>query len=135
MNLISAGEYVNARTSYNALSSPAKPLVNNYNILLEAEAPADAQIVIILIYQQNFSLARSSYDALSYAAKPLVTNYNVLLEVEAQIQMFNDIFAAQNVMNFIAAGYWSLARSSYDALTPSQKALVSNYNILSNSGY
>ena len=93
--------------------------------------------------------ARDSYDALTAAQKALVTNYAVLtaaetayaaLEAAAQ-QSSADQAAADAVTSKIAAigtvAYTTEskakiddARDSYDALTAAQKALVTNYAVL-----
>ena len=88
--------------------------------------------------------AREAYDALTDAQKGLVTNYGVLTAAEQAYADLKkkadaDLAAANAVISKIdAIGTVTLsseaaitaARSAYDALTPAQQALVTNYGTL-----
>ena len=90
--------------------------------------------------------ARAAYDKLTDAQKALVSNYDVLTSAEAEYQKLldqkkADEAAAKAVEDLIAAiGKVELtdeckakidaARAAYDKLTDAQKALVSNYDVL-----
>ena len=87
-------------------------------------------------------VARAAYDALTDEQKALVANYETLTIAEASLKALQDAAdktAADAVAEKIAAiGTVTLdsknaieaARTAYDALTATQKALVTNYNVL-----
>ena len=91
--------------------------------------------------------AEAAYDALTESQKALVTNYDVLAAARAAYNELvqaaqGDREAAQAVMDKISAigavtleseGAIAQARSAYDALTAAQKALVTNYAVLTNA--
>ena len=99
------------------------------------------------------SAARTAYDALSEAQKAIVTNYTTLTAAEAKIaelqaaadQQAADQAAADSVIAKIAAipvladlalddaDLVTTARTAYDALTAAQKALVTNYETLTDA--
>jgi len=84
---------------------------------------------------QSWADARSSYDGLTVTQKALVTNYATLTGYEAVVaQAVVDQTAADAVISKISsalnAQQWVAARISYDALTNTQKNLVTNYSIL-----
>ena len=87
--------------------------------------------------------ARDAYDKLTDAQKALVDNYKTLTDAEAAyatlVQTEEDETAAGNVEKLIAAigtvtkdssEAIKAARSAYDKLTDTQKALVENYEVL-----
>ena len=100
--------------------------------------------------------AREAYDALTDTQKELVTNYNVLTDAEktyADLKAAADQAAAEQAANQAAAytviakitdigevaytdeskALIDAAREAYDALTDTQKELVTNYNVLTNA--
>lgn len=147
-----------ARTAYNALSENAKKLVTNLTALEEAERliqTADAAVTDAIakiesigeVTIENWSErqtaiteARTAYDALTPEQKALVTNYPALTAAERSAA---DAQAVKAVVDKIAAiGEMTIenwkekdaaveeARTAYDALSESQKALASNYAAL-----
>ncbi len=93
--------------------------------------------------EEAIAAARAAYDALSDAAKAKVTNYDVLTAAEAALAALKqekaDQAAAAAVTEKIAAigtvtkdsgAAIQAARKAYDALTDAQKALVTNYDVL-----
>ena len=123
-----------------ALSSEEVAGLYQFKAVIDA---IDAIGTVSLDSQEAITQARAAYDALTDAQKALVSNYNLLTAAEeklAQLQQdAQDQAAAQDITTLIAAiGTVSLdsqdaiaqARAAYDALTDAQKALVSNYNLL-----
>ena len=146
-----------ARKAYDALTETQKALVTNYETLTAAEktyaslvADRDAaKAVTDLIAKigtvtlnsgDAIQAARKAYDALTDAQKALVTNYETLTAAEkAYASLVADRDAAKAVTDLIAKiGTVTLnsgdaiqaARKAYDALTETQKALVTNYETL-----
>ena len=102
---------------------------------------------VTLESKAKIDAARAAYDALDDAQKALVSNYETLTEAEAAYaalvaaaeQAEIDAAAAKGVEDLInAIGEVTLqsesavnaARAAYDALTDTQKALVTNYETL-----
>ncbi len=102
-----------------------------------------------LTKETAIAAARAAYDALSDTQKALVTNYTALTDAEAALQQLKDQAAAdqaaadQAAANAVeekiaAIGAVTVfsgkkvetARSAFDGLTDTQKALVENVNIL-----
>ena len=149
-----------ARDGYDALTDDQKPLVSNYQDLLDAEDAykdlgdhAHADVVEDLIdaigeveftsdCKDAIDTARSAYDTLTDDQKALVENYQVLLDAEAAWQkLVDDHQAAEAVEDLIDAigeveytdeckEAIDLAREAYEALTEDQQPLVSNYQVL-----
>lgn len=118
------------------------------------QAAADAVSALIaaldsvtLESREAISQARSAYDALSQTQKDLVSGYDVLTAAEATYAQLMqekaeqdaiDLAAAQQVMALIEQATAlhfddpspDQARAAYEALTPAQKALVTNYEKL-----
>ena len=94
--------------------------------------------------KSRIDAAREAYDALTDAQKGLVTNYGTLLSAETTLELLKhqaetDQAAANAVIAKIdAIGTVTLsseaaildARSAYEALTATQKLLVTNYGVL-----
>ena len=89
----------------------------------------------------KINLARTSYNSLNDEQKALVTNYKTLTDAEAAYKSIEDPAKANETMALIDAigtveyTYESKeaideAREAYDALTDDQKALVTNYETL-----
>ncbi|MBQ6118541.1 MAG: hypothetical protein IJK98_04855, partial [Clostridia bacterium] len=88
--------------------------------------------------------ARAAYDALTDTQKPLVDNYDTLTAAEsayAELKAAADQAAADEVITLIDAigtveytddskAKIDAAKAAYEALTDDQKALVSNYDVL-----
>ena len=103
--------------------------------------------MVTLDSEADITAARTAYDALTETQKVLVTNLNVLTEAEKTLQTLQEQ-AAQDAANKAAAaaveakinaiGTVTLdseaditaARKAYDALTETQKVLVTNLNVL-----
>jgi LPXTG-motif cell wall-anchored protein len=98
----------------------------------------------------DIEVARAAYEALTDEQKALVTNYEALTVAEASLKALQDAAdkaaadkaAADAVIEKIAAiGTVTLysktaieaARAAYNALTADQKALVANYETLTNA--
>jgi ATP-dependent Lon protease len=100
--------------------------------------------------------SRAAYDALTDTQKELVTNYNVLTDAEAtyaDLKTAADQAAAEQAANQATANaviakiadigevaytddckaLIDAAREAYDALTDTQKELVTNYNVLTDA--
>ena len=133
----------NAREAYEGLSSTEKALVSNYSTLTKAKADYDAvddvyldiTAVIAIEYGDgdDIEALRAAYVALSDDQKAFFP--------EATLQHLEDLEAAYSVIvdiyNIAPVEYTEacearieLARDNYDALTATQKALVSNYQDL-----
>ena len=148
-----------ARKAYEALTDEQKALVTNLDVLENAETviekletdkdAADAVISLINALSDELTLddresveeARAAYDALTDDQKALIENYDVLTAAERSIEkMVKDKEAADAVTAQIAElpemitledrAAVEAARTAYEALTDDQKALVSNYDIL-----
>ena len=101
---------------------------------------------ITLSDKTDIEAARTAYNALTPAQQALVTNYQELVDAEAKIAALKQAVidnAAANVVidmidEFPALSAITLsdeadivaARTAYDALTPTQQALVTNYQEL-----
>ncbi len=140
-----------ARAAYDALTDAQKALVTNYNKLVEAESTIDAlnkaqaDSVALQIYalgkvrpgvsDEAIANARAAYDALTDAQKALVPNYQTLVDAEAALdsgyakQVFDKIDMIGDV-TLDSEDTIVAARTAYDALTDTQKELVSNYSVL-----
>ena len=138
-----------ARDSYDALTDDQKKLVSNYDVLEKAEKDlADLKAAeevtkkisaigdVTLKSEDVIKEARTAYDALTDDQKKLVSNYDVLEKAEKDLA---DLKAAEEVTKKInAIGDVTLesedaikeARTAYDALTDTQKELVSNKDVL-----
>ena len=145
-----------ARNAYAALDADLKPEINNLNDLVTAEATLQglkdqkaANEVKALIddigevtatdeCKEKIDAARTAFDSLSDDQQALVTNYAALTAAE---KAYADQAAANAVIDLIDSigevtntheceAKISEAREAYDALTGSQKALVSNLSIL-----
>lgn len=144
-----------ARKAYSKLRAAQKKKVENYSELQKAEkeyaalekkqdqAQADAVIQLIDAMGSDgakISAARKAYNALTDAQRALVTNYAMLTAAEyAQadaIATDSDRAASANAIDLIDAIGTRItaeseeqilkARSAYDALTDTQRALVTN---------
>ena len=144
-----------AREAYDALTADQKLLVNNYNDLLHAEEVyghiknVDEKIDDIGEVQYTeacktkIDSAREAYDALTNEEKNLFPQdkLNALLAAEAAYKALDDQAKADNVKTLIndigTVEYTKTckdkidnARKAYDILTPDQKTLVTNYEVL-----
>lgn len=148
-----------AREAYDALTEKQKSLVDNYDKLVAAEDElatqkadhdaanaADALIEAIgtVTYPDSknaIESARNAYNALTDTQKAFVSKLEVLIAAEAEYDTLNNHALAKDVTEKInAIGTVSFtttskalidaARKAYDALTETQKALVTNYEVL-----
>ncbi len=148
-----------ARAAYDALTDAQKELVDNYQLLTDAEtayaelvktvedeaaAKAVADMIdaigtVTLDSEEKITAARKAYDALSDVQKALVSNRDKLEAAEKKLAELKDEAAADAVEAKIAAiGTVTLdseekinaARTAYNALTDAQKALVENLSVL-----
>lgn len=95
---------------------------------------------ITLTDQADVQAAQAAYDALTNDEQPLVSNYDVLAADESIITKEINQAAAKSVIDAIAAlpaavtlndqAALQAAQSAYDALTDDQKAMVTNYSVL-----
>ena len=87
--------------------------------------------------------ARAAYDALTDAQRALVTNYNVLTAAEERLAQLQQQAADQAAADAVKAKIDAIgtvtpdsgaaiadARAAYDGLIDAQKALVTNYSVL-----
>ena len=140
-----AGDYYLVATKSDMLIVPA---VCKVSVGVNADRDA-ADVVIALIdaigtvtaeSETAINAARTAYDALTDVQKALVTNYDVLTAAEAKLAALKaDRSAADAVTALIDAidtvtleseTAINAARTAYDALTDVQKALVTNYDVL-----
>ncbi|MCR5741083.1 MAG: hypothetical protein K6G38_01290, partial [Gammaproteobacteria bacterium] len=147
-----------AYNSYEDLTATQKPLVTNYDILLQANVDyynlmnqTKAGETIDLINQigevkypdsyESITNAKNSYISLSDVQKALVTNYETLVQAEDLYNnLLNDYNLSQNVIDLInkigdvedlsSLSPIASAITAYDFLTDSQKQLVANYDVL-----
>ncbi|MBR4868468.1 MAG: hypothetical protein IKU10_04870 [Clostridia bacterium] len=140
-----------ARSAYNALTSTQKSLVTNLSKLTSAETKIKnleaAQVVIdqinalpttiTLDAKSAVTAARSAYSALTSTQQGMVTNLSTLTAAETKIK---NLEAAKTVTDLIAAlpstitlshkSKVTAARTAYEALTDTQKGMVTNLNKL-----
>ena len=148
------------RDAYDALFVEQKELVSNYSVLLEAEhaysnlEAANAVEVLVssigvVAYNQTskekIDAARAAYETLPGEQKDLVSNYSTLIAAETMYASLeeNDYLRiyVESLIDAIGAVQYdggtsariAAARDAYDDLTTTQKALVSNYEILTNA--
>jgi len=97
---------------------------------------------VTLDSKQAIETARAAYDNLTPTQKTYVTKLNTLTAAEAAYKNLVDQKAADDVMEKInEIGEVTLdsktaieaARAAYNALTPDQKPLVENYNVLTDA--
>ena len=97
---------------------------------------------VTLDSKQAIETARAAYDNLTPTQKTYVTKLNTLTAAEAAYKALVDQKAADDVMEKInEIGEVTLdsktaieaARAAYNALTPDQKPLVENYNVLTDA--
>ncbi|MBR4498965.1 MAG: leucine-rich repeat protein [Paludibacteraceae bacterium] len=142
--LVSAATYkilTDAEQTYADLKAKAEADQAAANAVI---AKIDAIGTVTLSSEAAITAARSAYDALTAAQQALVTNYSVLTAAEAKLEILkkqaeSDEAAANAVIAKIdAIGTVTLeseaainaARSAYDALTATQKLLVTNLSTL-----
>ena len=158
----SKGKIDAARASYDGLYDRYKTLVTNYETLTNAEAKyaslktddekakavisaIDSIGEITLDSRDKLNEVRNSYNALTDSQKSLVTNYEALENAEneyATLRANRDMaIPVEDAINAIgevsyteeSKGKIDAARAAYDALTDPQKALVTNYETLTNA--
>ena len=147
------------RFSYNSLTESQQALVTNYETLTNAEATyskirADKDIAITVeksiseigevLYNDEIKAkidaSRAAFDALTDDQKALVDNYETLTNAEARYaELTNDHNIASETMemineigevNYEAKERIDAAYTKFNELTDAQKALVSNFNVL-----
>lgn len=148
-----------ARTAYDGLTDTQKELVTAYQVLLDAEkqwealeaehnyteddlalaAQADSLIAAIGTVTEDsgdvIAKARYAYDGLPEKIKPIVSNLDLLIKAE---QTYDQLKASKVVAAIAGIGEVTLekkdqifaAQDAYDALTDSQKKLVTDYQVL-----
>ena len=146
-----------ARNAYDQLTPAQKAFVSNYDVLVAAETryaqlvdEAAAEYVrelienlgdVTLDSKEAIEAARAAYDALTPSQKALISEatYRKLTDAEDAYAALVDKAAAERVEDLIDAigrvtpgsgSRIAAARAAYDALTPSQKKLVGNYQTL-----
>ena len=146
-----------ARSAYDQLTPVQKTFVSNYDVLVAAETryaqlvdEAAAEYVrelienlgdVTLDSKEAIEAARAAYDALTPSQKALISEatYRKLTDAEDAYAALVDKAAAERVEDLIDAigrvtpgsgSKIAAARAAYDALTPSQKKLVGNYQTL-----
>lgn len=135
---------------FNALSESEKEKVSNYSLLTAAEAAYSNIKAQITAVEKKISAigtvnansenliasARDAYDALPTSSKRYVSNYQILTSAEAR---FTQLENAAEVVSLISAigtvttssgSKITAARNAYNALTTEEKALVTNYSVL-----
>ena len=135
-----------ARDGYEDLTETQQPEVVNYQDLLDdevefVELEIDEIGTVTLEKEDEIVQARDDYEELSDEQQPLVENYNTLVEAEESLQDQKDQQAADGVVALInnigevafttvSKEKIDAARAGYEALTSTQKPLVSNYGTL-----
>lgn len=110
---------------------------------VEQKITAIGEVTYTASCKAKINLARSAYDALREELKPGVRNYEVLVSAEARYEELRaaaeDMAVAEPVIAKInAIGKVTLesrrlietAEAAYNALTPAQQKLVTNYDVL-----
>ena len=130
------------RALYNMLSAEDKSAVTNYNTLIAAESTyLTIQNVVNQINALNpvtaasgdaIAAARATYNELTEAQKPLVINYSALVDAEAQYAILPVVTAIDAIGEVTAESGKAIAdaRAAYNALSNTQKSLVTNYATL-----
>ena len=139
-----------ARAAYDALPATQRAKVTNYGELQAAERKLRQQLERIdavveqidgigevsLARGKAIRAARKAYEALSAAEQPYVTNYATLTRAETkltQLQAANevmDLIEAIGTVNSQSGSAIRAARKAYNALSGTEKALVTNYATL-----
>ena len=142
-----------ARTAYDALTDDQQAKVTNYNTLMEAESSyqvAETEALIAAIGTVEYTPeckakideAKAAYDALTPEQKALVNNANTLTTAEttyATLKADNEaavaVVAKINAIGMVEYTAENKAKideanAAYEALTPEQKELVTNYSVL-----
>lgn len=136
-----------ARNAYNNLTAAQKRLVDNYAELIAAETAFDdakANYVESLIdaigtvtvnSASRIAKARVAYYNLTDAQKKLVDNYEYLLYAEsaleeARVEYVEDLIDSIGTVTKNSKTKINRARTAYNNLSDSNKALVSNLNVL-----
>lgn len=139
-----------ARIAYDTLTDSQKNQVTNYNLLTEAEKQYEKATVnikkvqklidsigtVTLASSQQIDQARKAYDGLTVAEKNYVANINTLTAAELRLGQLKNAEAVKNLIEKIgtvskdSGSAIKAARSGYDALSREEKALVSNYSVL-----
>lgn len=157
---IESGDTIaSARRDYDALAIALQELVSNYEILTRAEEEYDLLVKaeklsaervdryiasigeVTLDSADSIRSAFEIYDALSDYGRSLVQNYALLLDYQAQYQALveaSNARAAAVIHAISALGEITLdsgsdilaAREAYDALSESERALVTNLSTL-----
>lgn len=152
MSLDSLPAIQKAQTLYDALTEGQKALVTNYQQLLDASARytnlvAAAPVMeligaigeVTLDSGAAITQAVNAYNALTGEQQALVENYYLL---EQAYSRYQDLYAADRVQTMISqigavsgssGPMLQQIRAAYDALTESQRALVSNLSVLENA--
>lgn len=143
-----------ARSSYDSLPPRQMAVVQNYDVLISAEAKLDeikeiaaaADAVKNMIealgeitsrsQKADIKAARAAYEALSAEAKELVTNYDKLLQAVETMYTIDPAFKVEDAIDLIKENNYRYgskiraARAMYDALSAEDKANVGNYGKL-----
>ena len=139
-----------AREAYDELTNAQKGRVGNYKYLTDAEAAYEVvdQIDAIgnVVYPTSKSAieaARNAFTGLTAKQKIRVSNYKDLLKAESEYQKSEYLVKVEPVKNKIGAigkvifpeskDAIDAARNAYDKLTDDLKALVSNYQRLTDA--
>ncbi|WP_108308133.1 hypothetical protein [Metalysinibacillus jejuensis] len=126
-------------TAYKAMDSGVKRLVQNAKILTDFERENKAVIKVVQLiqnldpgyrdYAKRVAAARKAYDKLTPIAKARVTNYKDLESVEPVAYLIGDIAALRPTSKTFAKDVATL-RSTYEALSEREKALITNIKVL-----
>ena len=138
-----------ARESYDGLTTDQKALVSNYDVLTAAEVryadlrAADevntlidsiGDVVDITESKNKIDAARAAYNALTPEQQALVPNYETLMAAEVSYTDLKVAKEAEDAINALPASdditindkaNVQAAQAKYDALTPTQKEIVS----------
>jgi hypothetical protein len=157
ITLLDESNVESIRAKYDALTQAQKDMITNYPKLTSAEDVLDGlyeEIIktialinaitnlnaLTVLDSDDIKAARESYHALTTLQQARVTNYLDLVADETRLEaLFKEIQDVIDLINAIEP-YETLslfdendivsARTAYDTLSESQKALVTNYQIL-----
>ena len=155
--IYSDAEIVAAEEAYAALTDAQKTLVTKLDVMTAARSAYDAAqakmvddlidaigncFVIDPATEAQLVAAEEAYAALTDAQKALVTKYDTLVQNRkdydetvawdngVKADAVKELIAAIGEVTYDSRAAIEKAEAAYDALTPAQKALVDNYDVL-----
>jgi len=141
-----------ANEAYQKLSQSVKTKVTNYSLLtggnvrfVKLAIDNIGEVVYSEEFQAKIEAVRGYYNAINGTEKSLITNYSTLQDAEKTYAKLKEDYTAANIVialiddigdyTYTDAFKTKIAkvRTSFEALTSDQKALVSNVEVLDNA--